>query len=137
MECIICYDDDNEIPILTFCNGETCKSNICINCYKRGINRIIDDYIEQIAKEDCEASIKRIAKNDLPTHLTEDCTGIGKQIDYITYNNEIISGKLKSKHDKNVIESLNIALNIINQYAYDNDPRFITVKNEAFDKFIN
>ena len=137
MECIICCDDDDKIPILTFCDGETCKSTVCINCYKRGINHIIDDYIKQIANEECEASIKRIAKKHLPTYLSEDCTGMGKQIDYITYDNEIISGKLNSKYELFVIESLNASLDIIHQYAIEDDSMFLLVKNETFDKFKN
>ena len=135
MECIICYDDDEYIPILTFCDGITCKSKVCITCLKRSINSLLDDYITQIANEDCEASIKRIAKHHLPTHVTEDCTGTGKHIDYITYDNDIISGALITKHNIDVIEMLNLSLDSINEYATEDNSMFLIVKNEVFDKF--
>lgn len=135
MECIICYDDDEHIPILTFCDGTTCNSTVCINCIKRSVNNVLDEYITYIANETCEAAIKRIATQHLHTHLTEDCTGIGKHIEYITYDKEIISGKLITKHSTQVIDSLNASLDLIHKYAIDDNSMFLLTKNEAFDKF--
>lgn len=135
MECIICYDDVKYIPILTFCDNTTKNSNICINCIQRSLNNVLDNYITYIANETCEAAIKRISSQHLHTYLTEDCTGIGKHIKYITYNNEIINGKLKTKYSIQVIESLNKSLDLIHKYAVEDNSLFLLIKNEVFDKY--
>ena len=106
-----------------------------MDCYKKGINNILDFTVKQFANEDCEASIKRIVSSQLPTYISTDMTGRGKLIKYITYNGEVQSGKLSSKYSEEEIDNMNKYIDIINNYAQNDDSNFLLLHKEYFEKY--
>lgn len=135
MECILCYEDVESLPICTYFDGTIEKSEICIDCLNKGLNDMLDNTIKQFANEECEASIKRIVKSHLPTHITMDMTGRGKKISYITYNGTVISGKLNSTYSDNEIHTMNMYIDVINEYAINDDSNFLLKHKEYFEQY--
>ena len=135
MECILCYDDIETLPICTFFDNTTEESNICINCFHRGINDTLDNTIKQFANETCGASITRTVSTHLPTHITMDMTGRGNKIKYIICDDTITDGELKSKYSKEEIDTINKYMDELNEYSINDDPLFLLKHIEYFEKY--
>jgi hypothetical protein len=133
-ECKFCCEDINNLIINVFDDGVKEQSQSCKNCTIMLINTILPRLLNSISEETCESSIKKIVKNNLPTHLSIDGTGRGKQIISVIIDDEIIDAKLK--HPDNVnIDNINIAMKQINNLALKDDDLFLYVKEETFNQF--
>ena len=138
--CILCYEDfnhDNRCHIVINSNNHCVvrPSEICYDCLLMLKQSIIKNLLTTIANETCEASLKRIMKADLPTHLSIDGTGRGQQIDKIIKNDKTISAELESDLSKDEIVILNSKIKHIRDLITNDDDLFLLEINLTFKKY--
>lgn len=135
-ECQFCYNDlDKSNIVINIYNDNTSEeSKMCLHCNIMLIENILPNLLNSIALETCEASIKRIVKKDLPTHLSIDGTGRGKQINKIIFDNMEISCKLKCPEYVN-IEEINKSMKYINELVLNDDDIYLYIKEETFRSY--
>ena len=139
-DCNLCFDeitDDNSCEIVCNIDNECVikPSKTCLECMYELKKNIIPCLLKSIANEICEASIKRIMKADLPTHLSVDCTGRGQIISKIIKNKKVISSELESNLSSDEINELNGRIRHIRELIQNDDDLFLYEKKIAFEKF--
>lgn len=139
--CNICYEDLDEkntcVFILNIDNNvynETSKT--CLDCNQTLILSMLPTYLHSIAIETCEASIKRMMMQKLPTHLTVDSTPAGKKVDKMKVNNRVINTELLTNLTKERIEELNNHIERIHNLILNDDDMYVYEKNIAFEDFL-
>lgn len=140
-DCKLCcedFDETNQCTIVYNIDDNCIKelSAICLDCLGYLKKNILGNLLTTIAKETCEASIKRIMKADLPTHLTIDGTGRGQKIDKILINNKVISTELESNISKEEIDLLNKKIGHIRELIENDNDMFLYEKNAVFEKYL-
>ena len=139
--CNICFEDlndDNTCIFVLNIDNNACHetSETCLECNETLIKKMFITYLHSIAIETCEASIKRMMLQRLPTHLTTDSTPAGKKIDKMIVKNRVISTELITDLTKERIEELNNHIIRINNLIINNDDMYVYEKNIAFEEFV-
>jgi len=133
-DCVFCCEDlpDDDRMINIYADKCREESTMCKDCRQRLCESILPVLLKSIAMETCEASIKRLVKQDLPTHLSVDGTGRGKLIINAIVDGKIVCCKLQSTVN---IDKLNADMRRINELAVKDDDMFLYLKNEVFEEF--
>ena len=143
MDCLTCTEDIDSTNSVRniFIDKETGKERIvesfyCNVCTKKIINETLPRIANSIYNENCEASLKRLMSQPLPTNMTADGTGRGTIVDKMVIDGEVKPTLLNTEIFKGEIDHVNEQMKIIHEMMDDSDYSYLDDIRLLFKKYI-
>jgi hypothetical protein len=105
MECTICCDEIDSTNQLTNPKNST-HMGFCLNCLKYMIENNFSRYIKEIAKADCEKSLKTALAHPIPIFITENSLKSSPEIEELVCQGVTIPCKLDKPIDDLTLKEL-------------------------------